>query len=249
MKFLKRMGWPARIGLLILLVPLIGIGLIYLVMSGKDAEHAAFFDTGKTIKTFVKKYGDAIASDHRDGGNKLSYFYADAFHSPKRGSWYLEEGNLVGGALTQHMQAPGGADFNKADVLAEWRTYFDKLNTIDVIHSKIHLIEQISEGTVVFTVKFTMDARDDRDRPLQVRHFYRWHLERVEDDVHEYGWRITRDELVEGVRVTGVQTVFESVDIASVGVDYTHKRDPKLDIKKYGDQMKFAVVEHAMGGL
>lgn len=249
MKFLKRMGWPARIGLLILIVPLLGIGWFYLLMSSKDAEHASFFDTGKTIKTFVKKYGDAVAADHRIGSNKLSSFYADSFHSPKRGSWFLDEGAMVGGVLTQHLQAPGGIDFNKAEVLAEWRTYYDKLNVIDVIHSKIHLIEQISDEEVVFTVKFTMDARDDRDRPLQVRHFYRWHIERTEAEGKDYGWHITRDELVEGVRVTGTQTVFEPVDMVAIGVDYVHKRDPKLDIKKFGHQMKFAVVEHAMGGL
>ena len=245
----KRFGIKTKI-FLVLLVLLIAVPVvIYIRMPVADAQHAEFFETGKTVKSFVGKYGKAVKAAHAAQDASYAHFYAENYYSPGRGSWMLGAPEMVGGVATRYLKVVGKDDFNRDSVLAEWQQYYGGLKKIEVVHAKIHLIEEIDYDKVVLTVKWVMDAIDLADQPIQVRHFYRWHLDRMDMDEHQLGWRITRDELVEGVRVSRVNPVFVKADLPAAGVDYVHRRDPKLDIKKYGDQMKFAVVEHAMGGV
>jgi hypothetical protein len=58
-----------------------------------------------------------------------------------------------------------------------------------------------------------------------------------------------RDELVEGVRVSGDGRRFASIDPPSIGIDFAHRRDPKLDMKIHAADLKFAVIQHASGGV
>src|SRR5437867_8522391 len=101
--------------------------------------------------------------------------------------------------------------------------------------------------TAVVTVKYTLDGPDTADRLIEDRFFFRWRLKRVALASGLRDWRIAADELVEGERVAGRADAFLRPDPASIGVDYVHRRDPKLDPTRA--QLKFAVIEHSSGGV
>ncbi|PON18567.1 hypothetical protein C2W62_07270 [Candidatus Entotheonella serta] len=62
-------------------------------------------------------------------------------------------------------------------------------------------------------------------------------------------WQILSDELVEGMRVVGDGRRFVELDLARSGIDYQHARNPNLDKSRYGDALKFDVMEHSAGGV
>src|SRR5947209_7057728 len=112
------------------------------------------------------------------------------------------------------------------------------------------MIEQIDpDRRVVLRVKYILDGTDPRGALFQDRHFYRWTLVNEAAEPGAFDWKITRDELVEGLRVAGDGEGFRGVNPASVGIDYRHSRDPKLDADRYSARMKFDIIEHGSGGV
>jgi hypothetical protein len=146
------------------------------------------------------------------------------------------------------LRADGRQTYGPADVRGELAAYLAGLTAVDDVKVKIDLIEHAApERRATLTVKFILDGRDRAGAYFQDRFFYRWHLENEAPAGAECGWRIVRDELVEGVRVAGARDGFRAVPPASAGVDYVHARDPHLDPEKC--ELKFGVVEHAFGGV
>src|SRR5260370_25560547 len=95
------------------------------------------------------------------------------------------------------------------------------------------------EQTVQLTVKFILDGKDQQGAVFQDRNFYRWHLVN-EGSSAAYAWKIVKDELVEGVRVGGDGRDFQGLEtkdeLAAIGLDYKHARDPNLNIKEHASQ-------------
>jgi len=243
----KRMKTLARIGLFLALAFGLFLGFMYYRMGQAGADHARFSETGKTINSFLKDYGKAFAAAHTNGDlSTISTFYAADYHAEQRGSWQLNPGEMVGGSLKQDLQIKGDTAYNKQQRMAEMEAYIKGLSAIDSIRYKIHLIEDIQPDSATLTVKYVMDGKDESGRLLQDRDFYRWRLSTVDDDL---GWKISADYLTDGVRVTQARTTFVKADPVALGIDFSHRRDPKLDIKKHGHELKFAVIEHAMGGI
>src|SRR5258707_2114380 len=151
------------------------------------------------------------------------------------------------------LKVEGRKDYAKADVRDEFNDYLNSLASVQDIKFKIDMIEKVElEQTVQLTVKFILDGKDQRNTVFQDRNFYRWYLVN-EGGSGAYDWKIMKDELVEGVRVGGDGRDFQGFetkeDLAAIGIDYKHERDPKLNAKEHGSELKFGVIEHGGGGV
>jgi hypothetical protein len=243
----RRVKILMRVLLVSTLVAGAGVGLASYVMAHKDAEHAKFYNTGKSVNGFLSDYNHALkeAFEKKDASPVLR-FYSDRYASPGRGRWTLKPDGGESDVAIARVRVEGNQDYRKADLQNEIREYVDGLAAIDDIKFKIDMIQKVElERSVELTVKFILDGADKRGAVFQDRHFYRWRL--VNEGREGYEWKIVRDELVEGVRVAGDARGFTALKPASAGIDYAHRRDPKLNAKKVN--LKFGVMEHGMGGV
>jgi hypothetical protein len=223
--------------------------LVY--MAREDARHAQFYQTGKSINGFLSDYAHALrgAFEHRDPA-AVSALYAAGYHSPGRGRWALRREQDAGDVAVYRLRAEGSQPFGRADLEGELADYLAGLAAVDDVKCKIDLIEAADPGrSAVLTVKYILDGKDREGRLFQDRFFYRWHLANEAAAGAGPAWRIVRDELVEGVRVAGTGDGFVPVDLAAAGIDYRHRRDPKLDVSGPERRLKFGVMEHAGSGV
>jgi hypothetical protein len=224
------------------------------VMARKDKEHERFLNTGKSVNTFLSDYKHGLdEAFKKKNAADVTHFYSDHYSSPSRGRWTLKPDREEGDVTCLVMKAQGQTDYTKANLASEVSDYLNELTSVDDIKFKIDMIEQVElERSVQLTVKFILDGKDRQGAIFQDRNFYRWYLVN-EGGPGAYEWKIVKDELVEGVRVGGsgrdFRTIESKQDLAAVGIDYKHQRDPKLNIKTHGAQLKFGVIEHGGGGV
>ena len=232
----------------------VAVGLWYTAqrMNIADAQHAAFRESGTQIKSFLSAYAAALdlAVRERDPV-ALRDFYSDDYRSPNRGRWTFQQPErLAGATLARLMPLEAGA-CDRDMAVADWAEYLQGIEQIEHVQCKINLIEQVEpEVRAVVNVKYVLDGLDRDGQLFQDRFFLRWHIER-KNATPSAGleWTIVEDELVEGVRVAGDGGSFARLDPPSVGVDYVHARDPKLNKNNPHVHLKFAVIEHAFGGV
>jgi len=243
----RRVKILMRVLLVLIVVAGAGAGIGPYMMARKDAEHAKFYNTGKSVNSFLSDYNHALkeAFEKKDASPVLR-FYSDRYASPGRGRWTLKPDGAESDVAIARLRVEGNQDYRKADLQNEIREYVGGMAAIDDIKFKIDMIQKVElERSVELTVKFILDGVDKRGAVFQDRHFYRWRL--VNEGREGYEWKIVRDELVEGVRVAGDAQGFTALKPASAGIDYSHQRDPKLNAKKVN--LKFGVMEHGMGGV
>ena len=253
MKIRRRALWSFGV-ILALLAGWVALSLH--LMARKDAEHARFHAIGSSINSFLGDYCGAIelAFSRGDVAPVLA-LYSEGYASPDRGSWTWLETTREPEVSMQSRTAAGHQQFGRSDLERELAQYLADLTAIDRTICKIDLIEEIQgieetrASSVVLTVKHILDGEGEGNLSLQDRVFFRWHLvnEGGADPPHE--WRILRDELVDGIRVVGSGQALADIDPRSLGIDFAHQRDPRLDKKRHAAELMFAVIEHASGGL
>ncbi len=239
---------------------LVAVPLTLRSLEQSDRQHQRFYNSGKTINGFLGSYCGELKTAHGDASaDALLALYSDDYHSPGRGRVSLGEDEPLGDVVARRASAAGATDVGTPELGEEITGYLAGIRTLEHTICKIDLIEDIElEKAARLTIKLIFDGIDDQDRAFQDRFFYRWHLvnqagndgERSAGlEESEFGWKIQRDELVEGIRVAGDRSGLEEIDLATAGIDFVHRRDPHLDMKRYADQLKFAVVQHASGGI
>jgi len=220
-------------------------------LAEKDADHARFYNSGKTINGFLGEYckGFEAALGASDVSSVLAS-YSDRYASSDRGRWVWGHQEVVNGVTVNHRRSEGSKDYRAADVADEMAGYLATFKALDRTICKIDLIETLElERTAVLTVKLIADGVDFEGQSFQDRHLVRWRLENEARAGEAYAWKIVHDELVEGLRVAGDRSSLIDVDPLAVGIDFEHQRDPKLDIERYRDDLKFGVIQHASGGV
>jgi hypothetical protein len=220
-------------------------------MTYEDAQHAKFFQTGRTINEFLSTYSQSLlAAFHQKDVQPVAPLYSNNYHSPSRGQWLLKSGGAEGDVAVSHLRTEGDRSFTKEDLLSELAAYLAGLTAVEDVKCKIDLIEQAEPGrNAVLTVKFILDGRDRQGLLFQDRYFYRWHLANEAQPDGGNDWKIVKDELVEGIRVAGTGQGFLEIDPASIGIDFKHERDPKLDPTASQPRLKFGVIQHAGSGV
>ncbi|MFT5466238.1 MAG: hypothetical protein ACI8UO_001336 [Verrucomicrobiales bacterium] len=227
---------------------------IFLIWAGReDEKYGGYLKSGANINTFLKAYGkEVIAAVDSGNVDKLLDYYAHDYSSPGRGQWTLGEETEVNGVFHSYIQKVGDEDYDREKLKEELQAYVSGLKSVKQIACKINLAEDIQPfETARATVKFVLDGEDRDGRVLQDRFFYRWWFRAVEG---EQKWEIVKGELflddeVDNTRVASVQPGFELLDLEKAGISYVHKRDPNLDPEAPGVVLKFAVIQHAGGGL
>lgn len=220
-------------------------------MAQADKQHKAFCDCGTSIKGFLSSYASAIRSATSSGDvSALRACYADDYSPGIRGHFRFEQPNDLGDVTLSVLTSDGSELPSRDDVVADLQCYLEGIASIDDVKYKINLIEAVQpEVSAVLTVKCVLDGRDTANQLFQDRLFFRWHIEIRATSKGAANWRIVRDELVEGVRVAGRGNAFERANPYKIGIDYVHRRDPKLDPSNPQVHLKFAVIEHAAGGV
>jgi hypothetical protein len=235
----------ASIGLALML----GVAYLRHDMKRRDTEHARFLDCGQSINLFLKNYADEMAEAHlkRDPALVLSSYSQD-FRSPHRGRWRLTEELDLGPVARSTLQVEGRDDFDRGALAEELAVYLGGIASVQSIKCKIDLIEHaVPDESALITVKYILDGEDRAGKLIEDRFFFRWRLKKVPLPSGLTSWRITSDELVEGERVAGRGKAFLHPNPTSIGVDYVHSRDPKLDPTRA--KIKFAVIQYASGGV
>ena len=182
-------------------------------------------------------------------------FYSESYASPGRGRWILKPDQEAGDVACFVLKSDGRKDYAKVELKgSETEDYLNDLTSVDDVKFKIDMIEKVElEQTVQLTVKFILDGKDNHGQIFQDRNFYRWYLSNEEGGSDAYDWKIRKDELVEGLRVGGDRRDFQGFETSQagepIGIDYKHERDPKLNIKDHGSELKFGVIEHGGGGV
>ncbi|MEQ1825205.1 MAG: VCBS repeat-containing protein, partial [Pirellula sp.] len=129
------------------------------------------------------------------------------------------------------------------------REYISGIKKFDYVKFKINLIEDlVPNKSAILTIKCVVDGQDIEGMLFQDRLFFRWKIEN-RGSLGNDDWQILSDQLVEGVRVAGNGNSFRRVPSKEVGIDYKHARDPKLNKNNPDVHLKFAVIEHAAGGV
>jgi hypothetical protein len=227
----------------------LGVAYLWHAMERRDAEHARFLDCGQSINLFFKHYGQELAEGHRRGDPALVLAcYADDYRSAGRGRWRLANDQDLGAAFLTRLEADGCEDFDRRMLAEDVADYFAGIGSIQDVKCKVNLIEQAVPGeSAVVTVKYILNGQDKAGLLFEDRFFFRWRLKKVERASGLKEWRIASDELVEGERVAGRADGFRRLEPASIGVDYVHRRDPKLDPTR--TKLKFAVIQYSSGGV
>jgi hypothetical protein len=247
-KLLKRL---AKILVVIAAVIGVGVAIALYVMNQKDKEHARFFNTGKSVNSFLSDYKRGVEEALKKKDiSEITRFYSDRYSSPARGRWVTRPAPDESDVSVLKVVAEGRDDYDKAALAEEVADYLKTVASVQNTWCKIDMIEQIDpERRVVLRVKFILDGTDPRGAVFQDRYFYRWTLVNEAAEPGAFNWKIVRDELVEGLRVAGDGEGFREVNPASVGIDFKHSRDPKLDASRYSARMKFDIIEHGSGGV
>lgn len=246
--------WTKRLAITFgVLVVIAGIGAAYAWQQMKefDAKHAEFLGCGKTINNFLGDYAASVKAAHKSGTpDAILAQYAAEYASPARGSWKLNAGEDIGDVDYFTLEKHGEADFDHKSLGTEFAEHLAGMTEVSRVKCKINLIEDATpEESARLTVKYILDGKDLAGRLFQDRFFFRWWIKRETGSDGLDVWRITKDEFVEGVRVAGSGHGFERVSPQSIGIDFVHQRNPKLDVSKPDIKMQFAVVEHASGGV
>src|SRR2546423_107208 len=247
-KLLKRL---AKILVVIAAVIGVGVAIALYVMNQKDKEHARFFNTGKSVNSFLSDYKRGVEEALKKKDiSEITRFYSDRYNSPARGRWAMRPAPDESDVSVLKVVAEGRGDYDKAALADEVTGYLKTVASVQNTWCKIDMIEQIDpERRVVLRVKYILDGTDPQGALFQDRYFYRWTLVNEAAGPGAFDWKITRDELVEGLRVAGDGEGFREVNPASVGIDFKHSRDPKLDASRYSARMKFDIIEHGSGGV
>jgi hypothetical protein len=226
-----------------------GIAIALYIMGRRDAKHARFYNTGKSINSFLTEYSRAVREAfQKRNAAAVAVLYSDNYFSPGRGRWESKQDQSEGDVWVFRLAAQGQEDFSKNNLRDEISRYVSGIASIDDVKCKIDMIEHVElERSAVLTVKFILDGTDQAGSVFQDRHFYRWYL--ANEGGSEYQWRILKDELVEGIRVAGNGKGFTELDPVTIGIDFKHERDPKLNINSPDVHLKFGVMEHGFGGV
>ena len=248
-----RRGLSRLTTILLALVLLVGAGVALALaeMGRRDRQHAHFYKAGASVKGFLGDYCARLTEAFAAGDpGLLRPFYSGSYAAPGRGRWAFEPPQREGGAEVQELRAVGDDDIDLERRLAEAGDYLSGLSAIDEAECKIHLIESVvPEGEVRLTVRYVMAGADAEGRKLEDRFFFRWW---VEPGVapEAAAWAIASDELVGGTRTAGGDALaFRPLDLAVAGIDYHHRRDPKLDREVHSAELAFDVFQHAAGGV
>ena len=249
----RRSRWLKRIGIaLVLSSVFVGLARTYIWhrMSEEDKRHAAFCGCCTSIKGLLSGYGNALEKSLIAGDmSPLDTFYASDYASNRRGHWHLNMPIDLGGVSQSHLIADGNECFDREMALRDARYYLQGIKKLDYVKFKIDLIEEIvPDVSAVLTIKCVVDGQDLEGQLFQDRFFFRWHIENRGSD-GEAHWQILSDELVEGVRVAGNGQSFIRLETKDIGIDYKHCRNPKLDKNNPNVHLKFALIEHAAGGV
>ena len=218
----------------------------------KQAEHALFYDTGASINLYLKEYCAALKEAFREGSSApLEPYYSEGYRAPRRGAWrwlpQAPEGEISRWALAGGEKAGAGT---RREALAEVASYLRGMSAIEASMCKINLVEEAEPGQrAVLTVKLVLQGADHQGRLLEDRSFHRWWLNREGESTWGQGWRLVDEAVVTGVRVAGDGGRLEELPAADLGLDYQHRRDPKLDRFRPDSGLRFAVMGHAGGGL
>ncbi len=235
----------------LMLAVVAGIGTIYAgrFMRRLDTEHARFLECGQSINLFLKHYGQELVRAQQSGDlGPVLAAYVEDYRSPGRGHWKLGPEVDLGSAALSRFEANGRDDYRCAELSVEFAEYLAGLSDVKSVKCKINLIEDVvPDESAVITVKYILDGRDHHGRLLEDRFFFRWRLRKATLPSGLRDWRIVGDELVGGERVAGFANGFLSPTPSTVGVDYVHRRDPKLDPSTHA--LKFAVIQHSSGGI
>ena len=247
-------GLSRLLTILLALVLLIGVGVALALagMSRGDREHDRFYAAGASVKGFLGDYCKTL-TEAFEGGDPgvLAKMYSERYAAPGRGSWALQPLDREGGADIYELRAIGDDDFDLERRLAEAADYLAGLSGISEMECKIHLIEDVTPaGLVRLTVRYVLAGTAADGREMEDRFLQRWVVEPDSDPEASEAWSIVSDELVSGTRtLASGERVFQPLDLVAAGIDFQHRRDPKLDRKKHSAELHFDLYQHAAGGV
>jgi hypothetical protein len=232
-----------------LLLAAAGVTVALWRMDRTDAEHRRFYETGARLNGYLADYADALKRAVESGDpSPVLAFYSDAYASPGRGRWRLVPDREVGGVQVLQAVADGEGDSTRDELTAELRDFLSGIALVDRVKCKIDLIERADpNGDVVLRVKQIVDGVDTDGALFEERRFVRWWLENRAPQ--GFDWAVARDELVEGVRVAGEARDFQRIAPEDLGIEYAHRRDPKLDPRDPDVHLAFEMIHHAFGGV
>jgi hypothetical protein len=244
--------WIRRVMLTVVVTGLalsVGAAYIWHDMKLRDREHARFLDLGQSINLFLKTYAQGLVEAHRQGKpDTVLAYYAPDFRSQRRGRWRLEDEQDLGAAVRSSLKSEGSESVDLTGIADELREYFAGITAVDSVKCKIDLIEHADlESSAVITVKYILDGEGQDGKLIEDRFIFRWWLKKVMLPSGLSEWRVAGDELVNGERVAGRGDGFLRPDPNSIGVDYVHHRDPKLDPTRA--KLKCGVIQYASGGV
>ncbi len=228
---------------------------IHTVFYLQDRQYQSFLNNGVGINGFLKEFGKTVRSSANSNQvEPILNFYAEDFASPDHGDWIFDAPTESSGIRYQLLRSAerSGQD-GAAAVKQFWTSYVEGVRESTGVVCKINLAEAIQSGkSAVVTVKFILDGSSQSGEIIQDRFFFRWRLRSSGKETDQ--WEIIAEELlqdpeVENVRVAGNRDGFEAIDLGPTGIDFVHQRDPYLDPDRPGVDLKFAIIQHASGGV
>ncbi len=247
-------GLSRLLTVLLALVLLVGGGVALALagMSRRDKEHDRFYAAGASVKGFLGDYCSTLTEAFESGDpGVLAKMYSEGYAAPGRGRWTFQPLDREGGADIHELRAIGDDDFDLERRLAEAAGYLAGLSGISETECKIHLIEDVTpDGMVRLTVRYVLAGTAADGREMEDRFIQRWVVEPDSDPEASEAWAIVSDQLVTGTRtVASTERVFRPLDLVAAGIDYRHRRDPKLDREQHSAELHFDLYQHAAGGV
>src|SRR5215472_15815573 len=114
----------AKVLAVLVLVVVAGVSMALYVMSRRDAQHARFYTTGKSINSFLGDYSAAIREAvQKRNVDAVAGMYSDSYFSPARGRWETQQSKSESDVSVFRLDAQGQEDFRKTSLKAEIGRY------------------------------------------------------------------------------------------------------------------------------
>ncbi len=192
------------------------------------------------IGSGIRARFDDFTHDFRDGDPQvLATYYAAEFSGQGFGFETRRQLSEEGGILVEEWTAPAGVRRDREQMLAELLAYRQQLHEATQTKFKMVFLNEYSDNTAHVYLRFQVYAKDSQGHPTEDRGHFNIDLVRRDGQ-----WQIVRQELVNGWRVTGVDSRY-FVDVTeAVGIDFNTGASEIFEHLHHN----FAIVDRAAGG-
>jgi hypothetical protein len=233
----KKSRLSVYLACLVVLLGLLIIGALQVRRIEADALLLA--DTGRGA---IKLFSEMAAGYRELDLERIATCYAETYNNPQESLWEERLSSERDGVKVHDWQTEASISAGKEAVLEQISRYLKTVDVIDRVKVKLDVVEEIqdTDRAVVRSLLWLRGRRGNELFEAKVN-FRMW----VENQSGM--WKIDRQELLEGVTVTGDGTGFADI-AANAGLDFSAGHNPLFSTDEWRLE-RFGIAKYAGAGV